>query len=88
VTVSLADHVRAALTPDRPKCKTCEILADLSHEDRIEFEELKGRNGIAPAIARGLSSRLKELGDGRTIGEASVRIHIVDEHVLPDRAEG
>jgi hypothetical protein len=86
--VSLADHVRAALTPARPACKTCEILADLSHEDRTEFEELKGRNGIAPAIARGLSSRLKELGDGRTIGEASVRIHIVDEHVLPDRAEG
>jgi hypothetical protein len=78
--VSLADHVRAALTPARPACKTCQVLGDLDAADRTDFAACRDVGVSGAVLARALTSRLAEMGDSRTLSEGSVRTHIRDGH--------
>ena len=74
----LAAHITAQIQP-RVKCRTCVILAQMSDEDRADFDA-----GVvahpASVLARAITTKLLELGRTDTISEGSVRKHIRDGH--------
>ena len=74
----LAAHITAQLRP-LVKCRTCTILAQMSDEDRADFESAVGAHP-ASVIARAITAQLLERGRTDTISESSVRKHIRDGH--------
>jgi len=76
--MSLAAHITAQIQP-RVKCRTCTILAQMSDEDRADFDAAVGTHP-ASVIARAITAQLLELGRTDTISESSVRKHIREGH--------
>ena len=76
--MSLAAHITAQVQP-QVKCKTCTILAQMSDEDRADFDAAVVAHP-ASVIARAITAELVEQGRADTVSESSVRKHIREGH--------
>ena len=76
--MSLAAHITAQIHP-QVKCRTCVILAQMSDEDRADFDAVVGTHP-ASVIARAITAELAEQGKADTVSESSVRKHIREGH--------
>jgi len=76
--MSLAAHITAQIHP-QVKCRTCVILAQMSDEDRADFDSAAGTHP-ASVIARAITAELVEQGRTDAVSESSVRKHIREGH--------
>ena len=70
----LASHITAQINPAQ-KCKTCYILGTLTDEDREDFAAAVGVCSLQN-LAKGINSKLAELGREDSVGRSAVGTHI------------
>jgi hypothetical protein len=81
--VSLAALIKAEQT-GAENCKTCDMLARLTDQDRAEFVSFAAAGVAGAVLARAITARMVEMYPDESprpsVGEASVRKHIDRGH--------